>query len=125
MIKTYKVMLLPNHQQKTKLFQYANVARFAYNWALEQQMTQFENGGSFLSDCVLRKEFTQFKKTEAGNWLSKISNNVAKQAIKDCCIAFQNFFREYKKTGAKYSKKKVEHFARIGNACQSGGICWF
>ena len=114
MIKTYKVMLLPNNQQKTKLFQYADVARFAYNWALEQQMTQFQNGGSFLSDSVLRKEFTQFKKIEAGNWLNKISNNVAKQAIKDCCIAFQNFFQEYKRTGVKYSKQKIEHFARIG-----------
>ena len=116
MIKTYKVMLLPNNQQKTKLVQYSNVARFAYNWALEKQMTQFKNGGSFLSDEVLRKEFTQFKKTEEGNWLNKISNNVTKQAIKDCCIAFQNFFREYKKTGVKYSPKKLEHFARIGKA---------
>ena len=107
-------MLLPNNQQKTKLFQYADVARFAYNWALEKQMLHFKDGGSFLSDGVLRKEFTQFKKTEEGMWLNKISNNVTKQAIKDCCIAFQNFFREYKKTGIKYSKKKVEHFARIG-----------
>ena len=107
-------MLLPNNKQKTKLVQYADVARFAYNWALEKQMTQFQNGGSFLSDAVLRKEFTQFKKTEEGNWLNKISNNVMKQAIKDCCIAFQNFFREYKKTGIKYSKQKIEHFVRIG-----------
>ena len=107
-------MLLPNNQQKTKLFQYADVARFAYNWALEKQMTQFKNRESFLSDEVLRKEFTQFKKTEEGKWLHRISNNVTKQAIKDCCIAFQNFFREYKKTGIKYSKKKKEHFARIG-----------
>ena len=114
MIKTYRVMLLPNNKQKTKLVQYADVARFAYNWALEKQMTQFQNGGSFLSDAVLRKEFTQFKKTEEGNWLNKISNNVMKQAIKDCCIAFQNFFREYKKTGIKYSKQKIEQFARIG-----------
>ena len=114
MIKTYKVMLLPNHQQKTKLVQYADAARFAYNWALEKQMTGFQNGESFLSDAILRKEFTQFKKTEKGNWLNKISNNVTKQAIKDCCIAFQNFFREYKKTGVKYSKQKIEHFTRIG-----------
>ena len=114
MIKTIKVMLLPNNKQKTKLFQYADAARFAYNWALEKQMENFKNGGSFLSDSVLRKEFTQFKKTEAGNWLNGISNNVPKQAIKDCCIAYQNFFGEYKKTGIKYSKQKVEHYKRIG-----------
>lgn len=31
MIKSIKVMLVPNNKQKTKLFQYANTARFAYN----------------------------------------------------------------------------------------------
>ena len=103
-------MLLPNNQQKTKLFQYADVARFAYNWALEKQMTQFQNGGSFLSDAVLRKEFTQFKKTEKGLWLHKISNNVAKQAIKDCCMAFQNFFREYKKNRNQIFETKDRTF---------------
>lgn len=107
-------MLLPNNRQKTKLFQYADAARFAYNWALERQMENFKKGEKFLSDSVLRKEFTQFKKTETGNWLNEISNNVTKQAIKDCCRAYQNFFREYQKTGVKYSKQKVEHYKRIG-----------
>ena len=114
MIKTYRVMLLPNKKQYTKLFQYADAARFAYNWALEKEMTAFRNGEGFVPDGVLRKEFTQFKKTEEGKWLNNISNNVTKQAIKDCCGAFGNFFREYNKTGIKYSKKKKERFARIG-----------
>ena len=85
MIKTYKVMLVPNKKQETKLFAYAGAARFAYNWALEKQMAAFRNGESFLTDSHLRKEFTQFKKTEEGQWLNRISNNVMKQAIKDCC----------------------------------------
>ena len=34
MIKTIRVMLIPNNKQNTKLFRYANTARFAYNWAL-------------------------------------------------------------------------------------------
>ena len=114
MRKTYRVMLLPNKKQQTKLFSYADAARFAYNWALEKEMKAFQNGEPFITDSTLRKEFTEFKKTEEGTWLNGISNNVTKQAIKDCCIAFGNFFREYKKTGVKYSKKKKEHFARIG-----------
>ena len=107
-------MLLPNKKQQTKLFSYADAARFAYNWALEKERKAFQNGEPFLTDSTLRKEFTEFKKTEEVAWLNGISNNVTKQAIKDCCIAFGNFFREYKKTGVKYSKKKKEHFARIG-----------
>ena len=107
-------MLLPNKKQQTKLFSYADAARFAYNWALEKERKAFQNGEPFITDSTLRKEFTEFKKTEEVAWLNGISNNVTKQAIKDCCIAFGNFFREYKKTGVKYSKKKKEHFARIG-----------
>ena len=30
-------MLCPNNKQKTKLFQYAGAARFAYNWALGRE----------------------------------------------------------------------------------------
>ncbi|WP_149683775.1 helix-turn-helix domain-containing protein, partial [Alkalithermobacter thermoalcaliphilus] len=37
MIKTYKVKLLPNNKQRTKLFECASVARWAYNFALATQ----------------------------------------------------------------------------------------
>ena len=49
-IKTIRVMLLPNNKQKTKLFQYANTARFAYNWALGREQENYKNGGKFISD---------------------------------------------------------------------------
>ena len=45
MIKTIRVMLLPNNKQKTKLFQYANTARFAYNLALSIEQENYKNGG--------------------------------------------------------------------------------
>ena len=88
-------MLLPNKKQKTKLFQYANTARFAYNWALSREQEHYKNGGKFLSDGELRKEWTQLKKTEEYAWLNKISNNVTKQAIKDACEAYRDFFKGY------------------------------
>ena len=50
MIKTFKIMLIPNNKQKTKLFQSAGVARFAYNWTLNTEQENYKNGGSFLSD---------------------------------------------------------------------------
>lgn len=93
MIKTIRVMLCPNNKQKTKLFQYANTARFAYNWALGREQENYKNGGKFISDGELRKEFTQLKKTEEYAWLNNISNNVTKQAIKDACDAYKRFFK--------------------------------
>ena len=105
MIKTIRVMLIPNNKQKTKLFQYANTARFAYNWALGREKENYKNGGKFLSDGDLRKEFTQLKKTEEYSWLNEISNNVTKQDIKDACNAYKRFFKGYSKFPKFKSRK--------------------
>lgn len=105
MIKTIRVMLLPNNKQQTKLFQYANTARFAYNWALGREQENYKNNGKFISDKDLRKEFTQLKKTSEYAWLNNISNNVTKQAIKDACEAYRNFFKGITKFPRFKSKK--------------------
>ena len=105
MIKTIRVMLIPNNKQKTKLFQYANTARFAYNWALGREKENYNSGGKFISDGDLRKEFTQLKKTEEYSWLNEISNNVTKQAIKDACNAYKRFFKGYSKFPKFKSRK--------------------
>ena len=98
-------MLIPNNKQETKLFQYANTARFAYNWALGREQENYKNGGKFISDGDLRKEFTQLKKTDEYAWLNNISNNVTKQAIKDACEAYRDFFKGYTKFPRFKSKK--------------------
>ena len=105
MIKTIRVMLIPNNKQKTKLFQYANTARFAYNWALGREKENYKNGGKFISDRDLRKEFTQLKKTDEYSWLNKIDCDVTKQAIKDACNAYKRFFKGYSKFPKFKSRK--------------------
>lgn len=98
-------MLLPNNKQNTKLFQYANTSRFAYNWALGREQENYKVDGGFLSDRDLRKEFTQLKKLEEYAWLNEISNNVTKQAIKDACNAYKRFFKGIAKFSRFKSKK--------------------
>ena len=98
-------MLIPNNKQKTKLFQYANTSRFAYNWALGREKENYKNGGKFISDGELRKEFTQLKKADEYLWLNEISNNVTKQAIKDACNAYKRFFKGYSKFPKFKSRK--------------------
>ena len=93
MVKSIKVMLIPNNKQKTKLFKYASTARFAYNWAIAREQENYKDGGKFISDGDLRKEFTQLKKTDRYEWLNEISNNVTKQAIRDACNTYKRFFK--------------------------------
>ena len=90
MIQSIKVRLHPNNKQRTKLFQYAGCARFAYNWAINREQENHNSGNKFLSDNELRKEFTQLRHQHA--WLKNVSNNVTKQAIKDACNTYKRFF---------------------------------
>ena len=106
MIKSIKVRLNPNNKQLTKLFQYAGCARFAYNWAISREEENHKQGNKFLSDMDLRKEFTQLKKLQEFKWLNEISNNVTKQAIKDACSAYKNFFKGQSKFPKFKSKKQ-------------------
>ena len=101
MIKTYKIKLNPNNKQKTKMFQFCGAKRFAYNWAIAKEKENYFNNGKFMSDSILRKEFTQLK------WLYSISNDVTKQAIKDACVAYKRFFQGYSKA-PKFKSKKFD-----------------
>ena len=115
MIKSIRVQLLPNNKQRTKLFQFAGAARCAYNWALDKQMDNFREERKIQTDSELRKAFTILRHSEENKWLLNVSNNVTKQAIKDLCIAYKNFFCKQKQPGyIKYSSKKVTHYTRIG-----------
>lgn len=94
-------MLLPNNKQKIKLYEFANISRFAYNWAIAREQENYKNGGSFMSDGKLRKEFTQLKKQEEYKWLNNCSSELTRQSINDACKSYINFFK-----GSGYPKFK-------------------
>jgi putative transposase len=93
MIKSFKVRLKPNNKQKSFLLANANVARFVYNWTLEQQQVNYKNGNKFLSNFDLRKKLTLLKKDEL-NWLYNYDVDIAKQAVKDACDSYITFFKK-------------------------------
>jgi len=104
MILGRKVRLYPTKEHEQKLWQSAGTARFIYNWTLARQEENYtlkgtrtlkgtgKKGGKFVSNHDLRKELTILKRTEL-SWLNEVSNNVAKQAVKDGCDAYKKFFK--------------------------------
>lgn len=107
MILGKKIRLKPTKEQESKMWQSVGTARFIYNWTLSRQKENYDNGGKFVSDNDLRKEITQLKKDEL-TWLSEVSNNVAKQAVKDACESYKNFFKKISKFPRFKSKKKTK-----------------
>lgn len=105
MILAKKVRLFPNFKQEQQMWKSAGTKRWVYNWTLAKQHDNYKNGGKFISDNDLRKELTQLKKTEKYQWLNEISNNVAKQAVKDACNAYIRFFKK-QSNFPKFKSKK-------------------
>ena len=105
MILAKKVRLYPTKEQEQKLWQSVGTARFIYNYTLAKQEENYRNGGKFISDGIIRKELTQLKKSEL-IWLNEVSNNVTKQAVKDACNAYKNFFKGFANKPKFKSKKK-------------------
>jgi putative transposase len=93
MILSKKIRIIPNIEQEQKLWQSVGTARFIYNWTLAKQEENYKSGGKFIKDGDLRKEITIIKETKEYKWLKEVSNNVAKQAVKDGCNAYKRFFK--------------------------------
>ena len=106
MMKSFKVMLVPNNHQRTRLFQFAGTARFAFNWALRKEIDAHTAGEKFISHFDLRKQFTVLRHSAEYSWLKTISNNVTKQAIKDCVDSFKRFFKHQSKRPRFKSKRR-------------------
>lgn len=108
MITALKVRLEPNNKQKSKLFQSAGTARWAYNWTLTKQEENYKNGGKLVKDGDLRKELMLLKQTEEYKWLNNYSNNITKQAVKDACDAYYKFFKKLADKPKFKSRKKSQ-----------------
>lgn len=100
-----KVRLYPNTEQEHLMWKSAGTARFIYNWTLNREQESYKNGTGFISDNEIRKEITQLKKKDL-SWLYEVNNNVTKQAVKDCCKAYKNFFKNKSKFPKFKSRKK-------------------
>jgi putative transposase len=110
MILAKKVRILPNAEQEKQLWKSAGIARYVFNWALNKQIEHFDKTGKLnkISDGILRKELTKLKQTKEYNWLYEVSNNVAKQAVKDVCKALDRFHEQSKKHGYRYRTSAIK-----------------
>lgn len=117
--RAHKIKLYPTEEQKNKLAQQAGLARFVYNWAIDQNKKDYQeykegNRNKVPSFYDLSREFTQYKKNSAPEWLSEAIAQTSCQVIKQCCNAYKNFFTKKAKY-PKYHKKGIKDSFYIHN----------
>lgn len=113
--RSLKVRLKPRNNQEKLLWQSSGTARWAYNHCLDKQIKNYAENKTFLSNHDIRKQITQLKKEEEFSWLSNVSAQIPKQAIKDCCAAYVNFFKKKSSFPRFKSKKKSKPSFYVDN----------
>ncbi len=77
-----KIRLQPTKEQEDLFWQSAGVARWSYNYFLQQSASYYAQTQKTLKEGEVRKEITQLKNT-THLWLKDVGSNVPKQAVKD------------------------------------------
>lgn len=115
MYKVHKVRLDPNNVQATGLSRATGVARFAYNWGLEQwskQYDEFKKGerDARPTQLSLRRELNSIKRDQFP-WMLESTKCAPQEALINLGRAFDRFFKnqgcypKFKKRGAHDSFK--------------------
>ena len=126
MFRAVKIRLLPTVEQEILFKKSAGTARWAYNYFLSENQRTYEETGKGMSECAIRKHITNVLKKTTHVWLSEVSSNVMKQAVKDADIALQRFFKNvsgYPKFKSRHKSKasfyvNYESLKRLGNGFQ-------
>ncbi|MHA1480359.1 MAG: RNA-guided endonuclease InsQ/TnpB family protein [Candidatus Thorarchaeota archaeon] len=96
--KAYKYELDPNNHHRSSLQHHAGVARFAYNWGLEQRIKLFKtnhDNDRFTDAMKQHKLLNSLKKAEFP-WMYQCSKCAPQEALRDLGRAFKNFYRGLK-----------------------------
>ncbi|MHA1930162.1 MAG: RNA-guided endonuclease InsQ/TnpB family protein [Candidatus Thorarchaeota archaeon] len=125
--KAYKYELDPNNQQRTIFHRHAGVARFTYNWGLEQRIQLFkeQQGKARFTDAMKQHKLLNSLKKTQFPWMYHSSKCAPQEALRDLHQAFKNFYRGLKKGKKigfpKFKRKGVRDSFRLTGAIRFSG----
>ncbi len=117
--KAYRYELDPNNCQRSSLLQHAGVARFAYNWGLEQRIKSYRanQGDERFTDAMKQHKLLNRLKKSQFPWMYQCSKCAPQEALRDLDRAFKNFYRGLKsgnKVGfPRFKRKGVKDSFRL------------
>jgi putative transposase len=109
----HKIRLRPTTEQEVVFRKAAGVARFAWNWALDQWDRQYKSGEK-PTEGALRKQLNAVKH-DRFPWMAEVPKSVPQQAVKNLGRAFANFFEKRARYPRFKRKGRCRDCARFDN----------
>lgn len=111
----YKFRIYPTEDQKDKLDQFINLARYAYNWGIDKEREiyeQYKSGESeksfytyFDLDHIFRKERDENPEM---SWIKDFTTTIPKYALRNVCGGYKRYFKGQNNIPHFKSKKKCK-----------------
>jgi len=100
-IKAHKILLDVSPEVEKQFISWCGVARWAYNYGLEQKITRFKETGESPGSFALMQEIVALKKVDEYAWLRDVPKSVPRMALMQLGAAYTNFFRRVKSGDVK------------------------
>lgn len=108
MIKSFKIRLYPTKSQEQLMWKHVGACRFIWNYMLEVQQSNYEQGGRYLSAYDMINLLKPLKNDGGHDWLYEVSNTSLQRICQDVNAAYQRFFNK----SAGYPKFKSKKRAK-------------
>jgi putative transposase len=119
-MKSIKIRLDLNNQERTLAAQHAGAARYAYNWGLAKSQEAYQAGKKRPSAVDLHKSWVIHKNTEA-IWAKEVSKCSPQQAFRNLDTAYKRSFRMKKVRLPRFKKKGTHDRFYLEGSIQTKG----
>lgn len=107
MIKSFKIRLYPTKSQEQLMWKHIGACRFIWNYMLEVQQSNHEQGGRYLSAFSMIKLLTPLKQDGEHDWLNAVSCTSLQTICRDVDSAYQRFFKRTARRPKFKSRKRA------------------
>lgn len=108
MIKSFKIRLYPTKSQEQLMWKHVGACRFIWNYMLETQQSNYEQGGRYLSAYDMINLLKPLKNDGGHDWLYEVSNTSLQRICQDINAAYQRFFNKSAGHPKFKSKKRAK-----------------
>lgn len=106
--KSYKVRLYPTKEQEELMWKHINACRFIWNYMVNLQTTNYENGIKKMSGFDMIRTLKNIKQEKDKTWLAEVSNASLANICRDVDKAYIMFFKGISKYPKFKSKKRCK-----------------
>lgn len=102
---SYIIPLYPNEEQQRQFASYFGASRYAYNFALNEEISEYKKGNKFVGRNEMAKRFAKHR--HSVGWLLNFIEHSLRYKLNDAISAFENWFKH--NCGCPKFKSKKEN----------------